>query len=80
FTNCPETYQSFQQLIEGRSEGQQSRFRDQHQKIRHLRQGDIAALPTGIPHWFYNDGETPLVLATLLDTSNDQNQLDQRAR
>ncbi|KAI3979536.1 hypothetical protein MKX01_001728 [Papaver californicum] len=76
---CPETYQSFQQLIEGRSQ-QRSRFRDEHQKIRYLRQGDIAALPTGIPQWIYNDGETPLVLITLLDTSNGQNQLDQRAR
>ncbi|XP_026451105.1 legumin B-like [Papaver somniferum] len=78
---CPTTYQSFQQLIEGRSsQGQQSRYRDEHQKIRHLRQGDIAALPTGISHWFYNDGETPLVLVRLLDTSNAQNQLDQRPR
>ncbi|RZC54517.1 hypothetical protein C5167_013375 [Papaver somniferum] len=48
---CPETYQSFQQLIEGRgSQGQQSRYRDEHHKILHLRQGDIAALPTGISH------------------------------
>ncbi|OVA02398.1 11-S seed storage protein [Macleaya cordata] len=77
---CPETFQSFQQSEEGGRSQSQKRYRDQHQKIRYLRQGDIAALPTGIPHWFYNEGETPLVLVTLLDTSNNANQLDRRPR
>ncbi|KAL5725511.1 hypothetical protein ACHQM5_008648 [Ranunculus cassubicifolius] len=54
--------------------------RDQHQKVRQVRQGDIVAVPVGVPNWFYNDGETPLIMVTLLDTSNNENQLDQNQR
>ncbi|KAF8388232.1 hypothetical protein HHK36_026898 [Tetracentron sinense] len=72
---CPETFQSFQQSKEAR--GQRS---DHHQKIRQFRQGDIIALPAGVAHWCYNDGETPLVLVAVLDTSNHANQLDRNLR
>ncbi|KAF8392190.1 hypothetical protein HHK36_022532 [Tetracentron sinense] len=73
---CPETFQSFQQSQErcGRKQ------LDQHQKIREFRQGDIIALPAGTAHWCYNDGETPLVVIAVLDTSNNLNQLDRNLR
>ncbi|KAA8539017.1 hypothetical protein F0562_025709 [Nyssa sinensis] len=74
---CPETYQSFQQSQEGR---QAQRSRDQHQKVRQFRQGDIIALPAGIAHWSYNNGNDQLVLMVVHDTSNDDNQLDQNLR
>ncbi|XP_059627231.1 11S globulin seed storage protein 1-like [Cornus florida] len=74
---CPETYQSFQQTQEGRSS---QRSMDQHQKVRRIRQGDIVALPAGIAHWCYNDGNNHLVLVVVHDTNNDANQLDQRLR
>lgn len=51
-------------------------YQDQHQKIRHLRQGDIFALPSGVAHWAYNHGDEPLVAIVLIDTSNQANQLD----
>ncbi|KAK6937772.1 LOW QUALITY PROTEIN: Cupin 1, partial [Dillenia turbinata] len=70
---CPETYQSFQKSPEGKQ-----RFHDQHQERN--RQGDLLALPAGVAHWCYNDGEEPLVAVVLLDTSNDANQLDQNHR
>ncbi|KAF8392189.1 hypothetical protein HHK36_022531 [Tetracentron sinense] len=73
---CPETFQSFQQSQEGRS----TRFNDHHQKIQSYRQGDIIALPAGVAHWCYNDGETPLIAVSVLDTSNYANQLDQNPR
>ncbi|KAF8392186.1 hypothetical protein HHK36_022528 [Tetracentron sinense] len=73
---CPETFQSFQQSQEGGS----TRFNDHHQKIQSYRQGDIIALPAGVAHWCYNDGETPLVAVSVLDTSNYANQLDQNPR
>ncbi|XP_059627229.1 11S globulin seed storage protein 1-like [Cornus florida] len=74
---CPETYQSFQQSQEGRTS---QRSRDQHQKVLRFRQGDIIALPAGIAHWSYNDGNNQLVLVVVHDTNNDANQLDQRLR
>ncbi|KAL5725480.1 hypothetical protein ACHQM5_008620 [Ranunculus cassubicifolius] len=58
----------------------QRQGRDQHQKVRQVRQGDIVAVPVGVPNWFYNDGETPLIMVTLLDTSNNENQLDRNQR
>ncbi|KAK6940662.1 Cupin 1 [Dillenia turbinata] len=72
---CPETYQSSQEAREGRQ-----RFLDQHQKVHRIRQGDLLALPAGVAHWCYNDGEEPLVAVVLLDTSNDANQLDRNHR
>ncbi|CAI0558951.1 unnamed protein product [Linum tenue] len=71
---CPETYQS-EQESESRDPRQGSR--DQHQKIRKIRQGDIIAIPAGVADWFYNDGQSPLVLVQIMDTSNFANQLDQ---
>ncbi|KAF5175924.1 Glutelin type-b [Thalictrum thalictroides] len=76
---CPETYQSSQQQSpheQGQSQEQSYKQGDKHQKVRLVRQGDIVATPVGILHWFYNDGQTPLVLVLILDTSNNENQLD----
>ncbi|CAI0558967.1 unnamed protein product, partial [Linum tenue] len=55
-------------------------FRDQHQKIRKVREGDVIALPAGVADWFYNDAQTPLVLVQIMDTSNPANQLDNNFR
>ncbi|XP_058101626.1 cocosin 1-like [Magnolia sinica] len=78
---CPESFQSFQQSEQREGgQGQRQRQRDQHQKIQHFRQGDIIAIPAGVAHWTYNDGETPVVLVSVLDTSNYANQLDQNHR
>lgn len=65
---CPETYQESQQ-----SAGE---FRDRHQKIRHVRAGDLFAVPAGSAHWTYNDGNERLIAVVLLDVSNHANQLD----
>ena len=72
---CPETYQQSQ-------EGEKSfrQFRDQHQKIRTFQQGDIIALPAGVAHWCYNDGDSDLVTVAVEDTGNNQNQLDNQPR
>ncbi|KAI3942312.1 hypothetical protein MKW92_041449 [Papaver armeniacum] len=77
---CPETFHSIQQTQRLRERGQQQRSRDQHQKIRQIQQGDIVALPTGVAHWCYNEGETPLVMVVVHDTSNNANQLDRNLR
>ncbi|KAK7245365.1 hypothetical protein RIF29_40205 [Crotalaria pallida] len=65
---CPETYEEPQ---EPRQQQQ-----DRHQKVRYLNEGDIVAIPTGMPYWTYNYGDTPLVVITLLYTTSFQNQLD----
>ncbi|KAK9684949.1 hypothetical protein RND81_10G245100 [Saponaria officinalis] len=57
--------------------GMRGGFQDQHQKIRRFRRGDVLALPAGIAHWVYNDGDEPMVDVILVDTSNNLNQLDQ---
>ncbi|KAK4557300.1 hypothetical protein RGQ29_007171 [Quercus rubra] len=76
---CPNTYQESQQQQQQQrqEEGQQ---RDQHQKIRNFRQGDIIALPAGVAHWLYNDGDSEVVALSLLDTNNQANQLDENPR
>ncbi|XP_058200598.1 11S globulin seed storage protein 1-like [Rhododendron vialii] len=73
-SGCAETFESVSQTGGGREGGQ--RPRDRHQKIRQIRQGDVIALPAGVAHWAYNNGETPLVFVSLLDLANDANQLD----
>ncbi|KAJ3693817.1 hypothetical protein LUZ60_009297 [Juncus effusus] len=83
YPGCPETYQSFQQQFEQsaqEAESQGQRPRDEHQKIHRFRQGDIIALPAGVTHWFYNDGDVPLVAITAFDVANSANQLEPRRR
>ncbi|XP_022995606.1 11S globulin subunit beta-like [Cucurbita maxima] len=65
---CPETYQESQQSAQ--------EFRDRHQKIRHVRAGDLFAVPAGSAHWSYNDGNEKLIAIVLLDVGNNANQLD----
>uniref|UniRef100_A0A0D9XVA4 Cupin type-1 domain-containing protein n=1 Tax=Leersia perrieri TaxID=77586 RepID=A0A0D9XVA4_9ORYZ len=84
FPGCPETYQQqFQQFGQDQSfEGQiqSHKFRDEHQKIHRFRQGDVVALPAGVAHWCYNDGEVPIVAIYVTDIYNSANQLDPRHR
>nr|UNP61706.1 cruciferin CruC-1-G3 [Camelina sativa]WMQ52443.1 Cruciferin [Camelina sativa] len=59
---------------------QQQGFRDMHQKVEHVRQGDVFAITPGSAHWIYNTGEQPLVIIALIDIANYQNQLDRNPR
>ncbi|KAJ4826948.1 11s globulin seed storage protein 1 [Turnera subulata] len=70
---CPETFQESQ---ESRGSSAGRRFQDQHQKIHRFRQGDVIAMPAGVAHWCYNDGNEPVVAVNLFDLSNSENQLD----
>ncbi|CAN4091850.1 unnamed protein product [Withania somnifera] len=75
---CAETFESElspQSSREERGERKQ-RSVDRHQKVRRFRAGDILALPAGVTHWTYNDGEEPIISVSLIDTSNHANQLD----
>ncbi|KAF0934461.1 hypothetical protein E2562_025538 [Oryza meyeriana var. granulata] len=80
FPGCPATYQQqFQQFLpQGQSQSQ--KFRDEHQKIHQFRQGDIVALPSGVAHWFYNDGDAPVVAIYVYDINNSANQLEPRQK
>ncbi|XP_010253028.1 PREDICTED: legumin B-like [Nelumbo nucifera] len=80
FPGCPETYQSFQQSQQSEGNGGSRRYEDFHQKIRNFHQGDVIAYPAGVAHWCYNDGDTPVIAVTVIDTSNNANQLDQNLR
>ncbi|KAJ0967583.1 hypothetical protein J5N97_024500 [Dioscorea zingiberensis] len=78
---CPESFQSFQQSEQQQQQQQQEpsesfKQRDQHQKIHQFRRGDVIALPPGVAHWCYNDGDTPVIAVTLFNTNNRDNQLD----
>ncbi|XP_042449094.1 cocosin 1-like [Zingiber officinale] len=78
---CPETFQWTQQAAgqqwgEMEEAGQEQRFRDEHQRIQQYREGDVIAVPNGVAHWFYNNGEVPLVAITISDVSSGANQLD----
>ncbi|GAB2210197.1 hypothetical protein Droror1_Dr00015457 [Drosera rotundifolia] len=73
---CPQTFQT-----ESRGErGSERLFRDEHEKIRRFREGDIVALPAGVTKWVYNDGDSRVIAVTLYDTSSFQNQLDENLR
>ncbi|GAB2303252.1 hypothetical protein Dimus_037247 [Dionaea muscipula] len=72
---CPQTFQT-----ETRRERGSERFRDEHEKIRRFREGDVLALPAGVPVWLYNDGDSRAIAVTIFDTSNFQNQLDENLR
>ncbi|XWS13856.1 hypothetical protein CRYUN_Cryun36dG0074900 [Craigia yunnanensis] len=75
FPGCPETYQSGSQQSQSQRDRQQG-SNDQHQKIRQIKEGDVIALPAGVAHWIYNNGESQLVLVSLVDVANVANQLD----
>ncbi|CAL9752844.1 unnamed protein product [Musa acuminata subsp. burmannicoides] len=76
---CPETFQSFQE--DRFQEGQQGQSsRDEHQRILHFREGDVIALPAGVAHWCYNNGDRPVIAITVVDISNNANQLDRNHR
>ncbi|CAM0908590.1 unnamed protein product [Alopecurus aequalis] len=84
FPGCPATFQQqFQpfdqaQYTQGQSQSQQ--FRDEHQRVHHFKQGDIVALPAGIVHWCYNDGDSPIVALYVFDVNNNANQLEPRQK
>jgi hypothetical protein len=84
FPGCPESYQQqFQQSGQAQlteSQSQSQKFKDEHQKIHRFRQGDVIALPAGVAHWCYNDGEVPVVAIYVTDLNNGANQLDPRQR
>ncbi|EXC31958.1 Legumin A [Morus notabilis] len=73
FPGCPETFEESQQ-------GTSRRSQDRHQKLHHIREGDVLALPAGVAYWSYNDGDSPLVVVSLFDVSNHDNQLDRFPR
>jgi hypothetical protein len=78
---CPETFQeSQQQSQQQRGQSESFRQQDRHQKIQHFREGDIIALPAGVAHWAYNDGDSPVVAVFFLDAGNSDNQLDEHIR
>jgi oxalate decarboxylase/phosphoglucose isomerase-like protein (cupin superfamily) len=78
-SGCPETYQSGSSS-QFRNRKTQERNRDQHQKVRPIREGDVVAVPAGVAQWIYNKGDSDLVLVVLHDTLNEANQLDLNAR
>ncbi|KAF3329846.1 Glutelin type-A 1 [Carex littledalei] len=83
YTGCPETYQSFEQQFEqlGQAGGSPIQIpKDEHQKVHRFREGDVIAIPAGVTHWCYNDGDVPLIAVTVSDTRNSANQLEPRHR
>ncbi|KAG8058603.1 hypothetical protein GUJ93_ZPchr0002g24502 [Zizania palustris] len=78
FPGCPATHQQQFQPFDQTQSSQGQNFRDEHQKIHQLRQGDITALPAGVAHWFYNSGDTPVVIIYVYDVNNNANQLEPR--
>ncbi|XP_010556853.2 PREDICTED: 12S seed storage protein CRA1-like [Tarenaya hassleriana] len=72
---CAET---FMDSAGGQWQGQG--FRDMHQKVEHLRRGDTIANPAGISQWIHNNGNEPLIIVSVFDIGNNQNQLDRNPR
>ncbi|KAL1188870.1 12S seed storage protein CRD [Cardamine amara subsp. amara] len=75
---CPETYQEVEGL--GGGEDMRRRFEDMHQKLENFRRGDVFALLAGVSQWWYNRGNSDVVIVIVLDVTNRENQLDQTPR
>uniref|UniRef100_A0A0E0JZG5 Cupin type-1 domain-containing protein n=1 Tax=Oryza punctata TaxID=4537 RepID=A0A0E0JZG5_ORYPU len=81
---CPETSvrSPFEQQMATTSEDQSTsqKMMDEHQQLHQFHQGDVIAVPAGVAHWLYNNGDSPVVAFTVIDTSNNANQLDPTRR
>lgn len=65
-SGCPETFSSSSS--------------DQFQKIHYIKMGDVIAVPSGSAQWIYNTGNSDLILFSIVDTANEDNQLDVKVR
>ncbi|KAM0949301.1 putative rmlC-like cupin domain superfamily, rmlC-like jelly roll protein [Dioscorea sansibarensis] len=82
---CPVSYQSLQQSEQQQQQQAEEspesfRPKDRHQRIDQYRQGDIIALPPGVAHRCYNNGDIPLVTFTVFNLQHSDNQLDLQHR
>ncbi|CAM0958780.1 unnamed protein product [Alopecurus aequalis] len=84
FPGCPATFQQpfqpFDQAQSAQGQDQSQKFQDEHQRVHQFKQGDVVALPAGIVHWCYNDGDVPVVAVYVFDVNNNANQLGPRQK
>ncbi|KFK42732.1 hypothetical protein AALP_AA1G032500 [Arabis alpina] len=78
-SGCPETYEEVEGS-RGGGEDQPRRFEDMHQKLESFRRGDVFASLAGVSQWWYNRGNSDVVIVMVLDVTNRENQLDQTPR
>ncbi|KAI6694120.1 hypothetical protein NL676_021830 [Syzygium grande] len=78
FTNAPELLYVVQVQDGGQMRGE--RTQDRHQKVRQILEGNILAMPARATHWIYNQGQSDLVIVSIVDLGNQENQLDQSFR
>lgn len=74
-SGCPETYEEA-----GGGGDMHPRFEDMHQKLENFRRGDVFASLAGVSQWWYNRGNSDVVIVIVLDVTNRENQLDQVPR
>ncbi|KAL6629603.1 hypothetical protein ACP70R_029368 [Stipagrostis hirtigluma subsp. patula] len=77
---CPATYQHLLRPYGSESQTESQTLRDEHQKIQLFRQGDVVVLPAGVVHWFFNNGDSPVVAVYVFDVNNNANQLAPRQK
>ena len=84
FPGCPATvqqpFQPFDQAQFTQGQSQSQKLKDEHQRVHRFKQGDGVALPAGIVHWCYNDGDAPIVALYVFDVNNNANQLEPRQK
>nr|CAA52763.1 11S globulin [Avena sativa] len=84
FPGCPATFQQqfqpFDQSQFAQGQSQSQTIKDEHQRVQRFKQGDVVALPAGIVHWCYNDGDAPIVAIYVFDVNNNANQLEPRQK
>lgn len=47
-----------------------------NRKQSRIREGDVLFVPPGLAHWIFNRGHSDLVVVSLYDFGNSENQLD----
>lgn len=57
-----------------------AKFGDAYQRVQRFTQGDVIALPSGVAHWFYNDGDVPIVAVYVFDINSNANQLEPKQK
>lgn len=78
-SGCPETYEEIERSREGGGD-RRRRIEDMHQKLENFRRGDVFASLAGVSQWWYNRGDSDVVIVIVLDVTNRENQLDQVPR
>ncbi|KAL5198275.1 hypothetical protein ABZP36_001787 [Zizania latifolia] len=57
---CPATFQQMATASSDEAQMSTQKLMDEHQQLQQFSQGDLIAIPAGVAHWLYNNGDSPV--------------------